>query len=254
MNFIVAALLLVQVASTPIAAGGSLVLSEAEPQFPDLPLDIEPQPITENLELLYVNVIPGSSGYQVRGEVRNISTSPLTGVTLVFTLSDGTQFDGPTDVEYIPPGARAPFSISAYGDDLVASLNQSQEFASVSTCGFERVAPLRQHAWSYADVEVEFDPSHRAVRVSGSATNTEGTPPEWAAPMVFGFSENGQYAGAMYPVGEMTKFTPSGGLLKFELDRGFGTYSSDEPFSNAGIDPTFVLAVVQPTTVSLSCA
>jgi hypothetical protein len=254
MHAIVVILLFFQVAATPLAAGGTLVLSEAEPAFPTLPTDAPPKPITDSLELLYVDVLTTSGDYQVRGEVRNTSESPLTGVTLLFALADGLQFDGPTAFDYIPAGGRAPFSISVYGDDLIAALNTSREFAAIGTCGFEGVAPVQEATWAFADVDLDYDASRRAARVSGTVTNTSGMPSEWSAPTLFAFSKDGHFAGDIYPVGDMTQYIDAGGTVTFAMDHGFDMYHSDQPFSSAGSEPTFVLAMAQPTMVSLSCA
>lgn len=254
MPVLMALMLLFQIAATPLAAGGALVLAEGEPQFPPLPADAQPRPITDSLELLYVEVVPASSDYRVRGEVRNTSDSPLTDVTILFTLANGLRFDGPTAFEYIPAGARAPFSIPVFGDDLIAALNQSREFAAIGTCGFEGVAPVQEVSWAFADVDLDYDATRRAVRVSGTVTNTSGMPPEWSAPMLFAFAKDGRFVGAIYPVGKMTQYLDAGATVTFAMDHGFDMYHSDEPFSNAGAEPTFVLAMVKPTAVSLSCA
>lgn len=228
MHTLIVLILILQTTVTPLAGGGNLVLSASEPQFPDLPVDGQPTPINENLELLYLFLVPSLTRYHIRGEVRNISTSPLTGVTLVFRLANGMQFDGPTDIEYIPAGGRAPFSVSVNSDDLIAGLNQSQDVTVTGTCGFESVAPIQQHTWQFQDVEIEYDASRRAVRVSGNVWNTGGMPPEWSAPVLFGFSEEGKYGGSIYPVGATQQFTHAGTGILFDIDRIFDTYSSGE--------------------------
>lgn len=253
MNLIVAIVIFMQIGATPIVPDGSLIVSNDDPQFPSLPEGIEPTGIDENWELLYLRVVAGTSSYFIRGEIRNISESPLSAPTLGFTLADGSQLYGVIEIEYTSPGARAPFSVSVHDPQHIAALNASEQISAVSACQPSRVIPAQEHSWAFADVQVEYEADRGAVMVTGEVSNVGDSTAERYYPVVFGFDEQGYYDGSMEPFENVPQAIFPGDSFEFEADRGFNTYGGDEPFSRLGRDPVFALAMAPAVQVSMGC-
>lgn len=251
MNALITVMLLIQIVATPIADGTVLVSSD-DLQFPELPEGADPGPINDDWELLYYEVAISSDEYVIRGEIRNISSNPLSTPTLIVTTADGSQIGIHPDIDKADAGGRVPFQQNVYDEDITAALNQSLEIEFIGVCEFYNVIPHQDFAWTFEDVEVEYDAERSAVRASGTVTNVSGVSVEHYAPMLFGFTADGRYVGSVSSRDAPSTIL-SGDRFDFEMDHGFDSYHSNEPFNGAGRDAIFVLAMAPPTYVSMNC-
>lgn len=251
MNLLLVVIYLLQIVGTPVA-NGSLIISNEVLKFPALPSDHRPVPINDDWELLYYEVHSGRSQYSIRGEVRNISESPLSAPTLIATLANGRQLGIHLDIDQVGAGERAPFQQSFYDEEITAALNQSKDVAFSGVCEYYSAVPEQSFSWSFGSTEIEYDPTRSTVRVSGTVTNIGDASSERYAPMLFGFTTDGHYVGSI-AARDIPATIFSGDEIMFEMDHGFNTYSSNEPFSGAGREAVFVLAMAPPVYVSLNC-
>jgi hypothetical protein len=139
-----------------------------------------------------------------------------------------------------------------YEDEVTAALNQSQELEFSGVCEYYGVVPQQEFIWEFEKVEIEYDASRSAVRASGVAINAGDTTAELYAPMLFGFTVDGQYVGSISSRDAPQTIVP-GDYFEFEMNHGFDSYHSNEPFNGAGQDAIFVLAMAPPIYVSLNC-
>lgn len=135
---------------------------------------------------------------------------------------------------------------------MTTALNQSPEIEFTGVCEFYDVVLEQAFEWEFEDVKITYDANRSAVRVSGTVTNVGDASAERYAPMLFGFTTDGQYVGSIYPLDAPTTIF-SGDQFDFEMDHGFDTYHGNQPFAGAGRDAIFVLAVSMPVYASLNC-
>jgi hypothetical protein len=258
MNVLIAMMILLQAVGTPMAdatpiTDGYLIVSEGAPEFPPLPKDIQPVTINADWELLYYQVVPTSSRYIVRGEIRNTSSNPLSTPTLIVSTANGLEFGIHPEIDRVDSGERAPFAYSIWDDGEMAALNESQELAFSAVCEqFYGVVPAQNLTWEFRDIEIEYDAPRAAARIEGTVVHGGQSNVEYIAPMLFTFNAEGHYIGSIYPYGFPMTLLP-GDEVFFEMDHGFDTWSSSDPFNGAGRDAVFVLAMSWPTYVSVSC-
>jgi hypothetical protein len=263
MNLALVVVFMLQIGGTPIA-DGTVIVSDSGIQFPDLPEGTTPVPINEDWELLYYEVATTSNQYIIRGEIRNSSPNPLQTPTLIVTISAAgavqgagsgpgvTQIGIHPDIDQVDAGGRAPFQYSVYEDDLTVLLNQSPELRFTGVCEHYQVIPRQEFSWEFTDVEIDYDAGRSAVQVSGTVTNVGDATAEYYAPMLFGFTADGQYVDSISSR-DAPQSIVSGDSFAFEMNHGFDSYHSSEPFSDSGRDAIFVLAMAPPVYVSLNC-
>jgi hypothetical protein len=193
-----------------VLVGGLLpaACSRAEPGAEDQIVKRGPRTDPQRLvSLLSVEAIPTSVGPVVVGEVENRSSKPIEAVKITVTLKDrdgasiGQQF-GPTLLQIIPPGGKAPFSIPFTGGERTVGTIDTRLQANFAG---ESKRPV---ALQVADTTKKR--TGDLYEVAGVVRNSTGAPVNFPRVIAVFYDREGRVVGAEETVAQDGALAPGG--------------------------------------------
>lgn len=213
--------------------------------LPDLPSDISPIALSDELELLYFRSVTLGVHVQLVGELRNTTDYWVPAPLLILNSESGLRAQPAMLHGDIPPGGREQFS-HGFFDELVGSERADALKISIDTvdhefCDIEPVDVYNdQMQLQVASEEVTIDLDRPAFQTKVKVKNLGDMPTHYVYASALFFDEKRYYCGALTTLDNAR--LSSGESFEFELEEGFNTYSTaGNPLELINRDPTVVV-------------
>ena len=238
-------------AGQPVGTPGDRVSTE----FPELPNDIRPVPVSGEVDLLYVRVMSGIYGMTVVGEFQSQVDAWITAPPILLRFDDGIVIQPFIKRPDIAPFGRGQFEDGAtFLDSAQRDIVQatSPDAIAVDLCDFDTADADSSYGGltiTSSDIDLEVDQGTFTASVTVANQGEVPAPDTHAFALIY--DERGYYCGELRSIEK--RRIASGEAVTFAIELGNMNYGYLNPFEFVGDEPFIVFIGGHAAEYQQSC-